>query len=97
MTWFQLLIWNLSMEPPLDLQYTLFLIHEYFKTFGGSSRDNQWATALKSLYEKLPLVPPLVAEYQILQPLYLHWSQKKESVPKVPHCAVSYSKLAFCN
>lgn len=43
------------------------------------------ATALKSLYEKLPL------EYQILQPLYLHWSQKN-GVTKVPHCAVFYNK-----
>lgn len=42
----------------------------------------QWATALKSLYEKLPLVPPLVAEYQILQPLYLHWSQKNKQCHK---------------
>lgn len=30
------------------------LDHEYFKTFGGSSRDNQSAAVLKALPEKLP-------------------------------------------
>lgn len=37
-------------EPPLD-QYTLFLSHEYFRTLGGSPRDNQCATLLQSLCE----------------------------------------------
>lgn len=45
------LIWNLTLEPPLD-QYTL-LNDEYLKTFGVSARDNKHATVLKSLHEKL--------------------------------------------
>lgn len=85
---FQLVIWNLRLEPPLDLQYTRFLSHEYFKTFEGSSRDN--------LHEKVPLYLLLLQSIKFYHH-FIYTEDWKTGVPKVPHCAFSYNKLAFCN